>query len=190
MTPRAADTRPVPGVRVRTVNAAPVRPERPWIIYWMTAARRARSNFALQRAVELAEELGRPLVVCEPLRCGYGWASDRLHAFVLQGMADNARAFAARRVRYVPYVEEAPGDGQGLLEALGRQAAVVVTDDAPYFFLPRMLAAAGPRLDVRLEAVDGNGLHPVRAVDRVFSTAFSFRAYLQKVPAAPPRRRS
>jgi deoxyribodipyrimidine photo-lyase len=57
---------------------------------------------------------------------------------------------------------------------------VVVTDDAPYFFLPRMLAAAGSRLDVRLEAVDSNGLHPIRAVDRVFLTAFSYRAYLQK----------
>ena len=180
MPPRGADTRPVPAVRIRTVNDAPLRPGRSWVVYWMTAARRAGSNFALQRAVELAVELGRPLVVLEPLRCGYDWASARLHAFVLQGMADNARAFAARRVRYVPYVEPAAGDGQGLLEAFARQAAVVVTDDAPYFFLPRMLAAAGGKLDVRLEAVDGNGLHPLRAADRVFPTAFSYRAYLQK----------
>ena len=180
MTPRAADTRPVPSVRIRTLNAAPVRPERPWILYWMTAARRVRSNFALQRAVELAVELDRPLVVLEPLRCDYPWASDRLHAFVLQGMADNARAFAARRVRYVPYVEGAAGEGRGLLEALAGQAAVVVGDDAPAFFLPRMLAAAGRRLDVRLEAVDGNGIHPIRATERVFLTAFSYRAYLQK----------
>ena len=56
----------------------------------------------------------------------------------------------------------------------------MVTDDAPVFFLPRMVAAAAGRLDVRVEAVDGNGLHPLRAVDRVFPTAFSFRAHLQK----------
>jgi deoxyribodipyrimidine photo-lyase len=180
VTSRGADTRRVPAVRIRAVNGAPVRPDRSWVVYWMTAARRARSNFALQRAVELAVELGLPLVVLEPLRCGYAWASDRLHAFVLQGMADNARAFADRRVRYVPYVEGAAGEGQGLLEAFARRAAVVVGDDAPFFFLPRMLAAAAARVDVRLEAVDGNGLHPIRATGRVFLTAFSFRAYLQK----------
>ena len=146
----------------------------------MVAARRARANFALERAVELAVELARPLIVFEPLRVGYPWASDRLHAFVLQGMADNARAFARTPARYFPYVEATPGEGRGLLEALAANAAAVVTDDAPVFFLPRMIAAAAGRLDVRVEAVDGNGLHPLRAADRVFPTAFSFRAHLQK----------
>ena len=36
-----------------------------------------------------ARRLRRPLVVLEALRCGYPWASDRLHRFVLDGMADN-----------------------------------------------------------------------------------------------------
>jgi deoxyribodipyrimidine photo-lyase len=171
----------VPGVRIRLANAAPVRAERPCVLYWMVAARRARSNFALQRAVELAVELRRPLVIFEPLRAGYSWASDRLHAFVLQGMADNARAFARTPVRYFPFVERVADEGRGLLETLAAAAAVVVTDDAPIFFLPRMLAAAAGRLDVRVEAVDGNGIHPLRAAERVFPTAFSYRAHLQKV---------
>ena len=178
--PSGADTRTVRSVRIRRANDAPVRPDRTYVLYWMVAARRARANFALERAVELAVELGRPLVVFEPLRVDHPWASDRLHAFVLQGMAENARAFARTPARYFPYVEAAPGEGRGLLEALAANAAVVVTDDTPAFFLPRMLVAAAGRLDVRLEAVDGNGLHPVFAVDRVFATAFSFRAHLQK----------
>jgi deoxyribodipyrimidine photo-lyase len=146
----------------------------------MVAARRLRSNFALQRAVELAVELRRPLIVLEALRVGYDWASDRLHAFALQGMADNVRESASADVTYLPYVEPSPGAGRGLLEALAARAAVVVTDDATQFFLPRMHAAVAGRLDVRLEAVDANGLHPLRATDRVFQTAFSFRAHLQK----------
>ena len=181
MRPSSADTRPVPGVRIRLANAAPVRADRPYVLYWMIAARRARSNFALQRAVELAIELRRPLVVFEALRAGYAWASDRSHAFILQGMADNAQAFARTPVRYLPFVEAAADDGHGLFEALAAGAAAVVTDDAPIFFLPRMVAGVASRLDVRLEAVDGNGLHPLRAVDRVFATAFSYRAHLQKV---------
>jgi deoxyribodipyrimidine photo-lyase len=43
-----------------------------------------------------------------------------------------------------------------------------------------MLAAAAARLDTRIEAVDSNGLLPLRATDRVFTTAFSFRAHLHK----------
>src|SRR5688572_2678186 len=116
--PSTADTRPVPAVRIRLANDAPVRADRAYVLYWMIAARRARSSFALQRAVELARELARPLVVFEPLRAGYAWASDRLHGFVVHGMADNVRAFARTPVRYFPYVETAAGEGSGLLEAL------------------------------------------------------------------------
>jgi deoxyribodipyrimidine photo-lyase len=170
----------VPDVRVRAVNAAPVRPDRGAVLYWMVAARRTRWNFGLQRAVWHARALRRPLVVLEALRAGYAWASDRLHAFVLQGMRDNADGLSDRGVTYHPYVEPSPGAGRGLLEALAADAAVVVTDDFPAFFLPRMVASAGRRLDVRLEAVDSNGLLPLRATDRLFSTAYAFRAFLQR----------
>ena len=129
--PSSADTRRVPPDRIRPANDAPVRPERAYVLYWMVASRRTRANFALERAVELALELARPLIVFEPLRVGYPMASDRLHAFMLQGMADNARAFARTPARYFPYVEATPGEGRGLLEALAANADAVVTDDAP-----------------------------------------------------------
>ena len=162
------------------MNGAPIRPGRGYVLYWMIAARRTRFNFALDRAVAHARELQRPLVVFEPLRCGYPWASDRLHAFVMQGMRDNARALAGTRALYYPFVERTPDQGKGLLKRLADDAAVVVTDDFPAFFLPRMIAAAGRALDVSLEAVDSNGLLPLAATDRVFTTAASFRRFLHK----------
>jgi deoxyribodipyrimidine photo-lyase len=152
-----------------------------FVLYWMIAARRARWNFALQRAVEHAARLDKPLVVLEALRAGYRWASERLHAFVIEGMADNARAFASAPVTYLPYVEPEPGAGKGMVEALAARACVVVTDDAPVFFLPRMVGAAAERLPVLLEAVDGNGLFPLAATEAVFRTAFAFRRLLQGV---------
>jgi deoxyribodipyrimidine photo-lyase len=166
--------------RIRQVNGAPVRPGRGYVLYWMIAARRTRFNFALDRAVAHARELKRPLVVFEPLRCGYPWASDRFHTFVLQGMRDNAAALAGTRALYYPFVERTPDGGKGLLKRLADDAAVVVTDDFPAFFLPRMIEAAGRAVDVSLEAVDGNGLLPLSATDRVFSTAASFRRFLHK----------
>jgi deoxyribodipyrimidine photo-lyase len=146
----------------------------------MIAARRTSWNFALDRAVEWAQELRRPLVILEALRCDYRWASDRMHSFVLEGMADNAARLSGTGVLYYPYVEPSAGAGRGLLAALAKSACAVVTDDFPCFFLPRMIEAAGRRLPVPLEAVDSNGILPLRATDRTFSTAHSFRRFLQK----------
>ena len=171
----------VPAERVRRCSSLPARDDGEYVLYWMIAARRAAWSFALQRAVEHAVTLGKPLVVLEALRAGYRWASERLHAFVIEGMSDNARAFEGKPVTYLPYVEPEPGAGKGLLEALAAQACVVVTDDAPVFFLPRAVAAAAGRLPVLLEAVDGSGLLPLAATDAVFPTAFAFRRLLQGV---------
>jgi deoxyribodipyrimidine photo-lyase len=146
----------------------------------MTACRRARFNFGLQRAAEWARHLGRPLVVLEALRCDYRWASDRLHRFILDGMVDNLAAFERTNVLYHPYVETEKGAGRGLLEALATDAAVVVTDDYPTFFLPAMVAIAAQKIDARLEAVDSNGLLPMAATERDFATAYAFRRFLQK----------
>jgi deoxyribodipyrimidine photo-lyase len=174
---------PVDALRVTAVNAALIAARGDYVLYWMIAARRTAHSFALDHAIARAVELGRPLLVFEPLRAGYPWASDRHHAFVLQGMADNARAFAAAQVTYLPYVEPVHGDGAGLLAALARRACLVVTDEQPGFFLPRMVAAAGAALAVRLEQVDGNGILPLRAAGQAFPTAVTFRRHLQKTIA-------
>lgn len=173
--------RRVPDSRVLAANDAPIRKEGEIILYWMIAARRTRWNYGLQRAVEWARKLDRPLVVLEALRCDYRWASDRLHLFALQGMADNAARLQAAGVTYLPFIEAEKGGGKGLLQALAGRACVVVTDEAPIFFLPRMVAAAADKLMVRLETIDSNGLLPQGTTARDFTTAFSFRAFLQKM---------
>ena len=170
----------IPAVRIRAANDAPPAPDRDYVLYWMIAARRPRWNFALQHAVAQAQALQRPLLIFEPLRCGYRWASDRIHAFVLEGMRSNQAAFAQAPVTYLPWLEARPGEGQGLLEALAARAALVITDDAPVFFLPRMVQAAAARLDVRVEAVDGCGLLPLAATDAEKTTAHGFRRILHR----------
>ncbi len=169
----------VPAIRIRALNAHPVRPDNAHVVYWMVGSRRLSSNFALQHAVACAREWHKPLIILEALRCDYPWASDRLHRFVIDGMADHADALAGTPVAYLPYVEPARGAGKGLLAALAADACLVVTDDFPAFFIPKMIAAAGRTLDARLEAVDANGILPMRATEKVFLTAYSFRSYLQ-----------
>jgi deoxyribodipyrimidine photo-lyase len=170
----------VPSIRIRTANARSIDPRGNFVLYWMIASRRVRHNFALDRAIEHARALGKPLLVLEPLRVGYRFASDRLHRFVLQGMADNAARFEGTGIGYYPYVEPSEGAGKGLLTRLAALAAVVVTDDYPAFFLPRMVQAAAAQVPVLLEIVDSIGLLPMRAADRPYTTAYSFRFFLQK----------
>jgi deoxyribodipyrimidine photo-lyase len=187
----------VPASRVRHVNSAPVRADFDYVLHWMITARRTQWNFSLDRAVDWALQLQRPLVVFEPLSCSYPWASDRFHQFILDGMQDNANALAQAPVTHFSYVEPAPGAGRGLMERLASRACVVVTDDFPAFFLPKLLQAVSGRLDVRMEAVDSNGLLPLSAAERVHLTAASFRrhvqrlvpAHLQKLPNASPFKR-
>ena len=173
-----------PSLRVRSINRSPLRPDGEFVLYWMVATRRRCDNFALEHAVSLARELDKPLLVFEALRVDYPHASDRLHRFVLDGMAQNERDFGRAPVTYYPYVEPEPGHGRGLIEALGARAAVVVSDDFPCFFLPHMHAAAAAKLPVRLDLVDSNGLVPLRAAPKAFSRAFDFRRWLQRELAA------
>ena len=167
-------------LRVRAANDAPLRPDGDYVLYWMIAARRTTWSHALDRALALATELGRPLLIFEPLRAAYPWASERLHTFAVQGMVDNAAACAAAGVSYRAYVEPVAGEGRGLLEALAARACAVVTDTFPCFFLPDLVSAAARKLSVRLEEVDGNGVLPLRAADRAFTVAHSFRRHMHR----------
>lgn len=170
----------VPAERVRICNAQPLAPDREWVVYWMTAFRRTRSNYALQLARDLALSLGKPLVILEALRVRYRWASDRFHRFVIEGMRDNAAACADSSVCYYPYVEPRPGAGAGLLAALARQACAVITDDYPCFFHPHMLQAVSRSLPASLVAVDANCLMPLQVAERTFTVAHSYRRWMQQ----------
>ena len=189
----------LPPDRLSVPGDVPVAPERDYVLYWQIIARRTRYNFALEHAVEHARGLGKPLVVLEALRAGYPYASDRLHRWAMDGMADNAAAYARGGVTHHAYVEPEPGAGRGLLEALAARACVVVTDEFPEFFLPRMVAAAGRKLaraGTRLEAVDGNGILPLRCAGKAHVYAHQFRRLVQRsaphhlglFPAAEPLR--
>ncbi|WP_315850843.1 deoxyribodipyrimidine photolyase [Blastopirellula marina] len=167
-------------LRISDINQAEVNPEGKYVLYWMIANRRTEWNFSLQRAAWWAERLKRPLVIFEALRVGYEWASDRLHTFVLQGMRDNLAAMSDAPLIYYPYVEPEKDAAKGLLTSLASDACVVVTDDFPCFFLPRMVKAVGKKLNIKLEAIDSNGLLPLRAADRDFPRAHSLRRFLQK----------
>ena len=170
----------VPSDRIQISNASPINSNGDYVLYWMTAFRRPNFNFALERAVELANQLEKPLLVFEPLRIGYRWASRRFHQFVIQGMQVNRTAFESAGASYLAYVERSSGEGSGLVERLAERAAAVISDDCPAFFYPALHRLLQRKLAVRWESVDANGILPMRVAPKVFSRAHFFRSFLQK----------
>lgn len=169
----------VPKHRIRIINNNPIRAEGQYVLYWMTAYRRTQWNFALQRAVEVANQHKKPLLIIETLHCDEPYANDRLHQFALQGMKDNLSTIGSDTT-YYPYVESCKGTALALLKTLSEKACLVVTDDYPSSNGPQLIDFAGNKLPVCVEAIDGNGLLPMRVADHAYPTAYAFRRFLQK----------
>ena len=174
------ESRDIPSVRIRKLNEIAANSSKSFVLYWMTAFRRTRSNFAMQRAVYLAEKLRKPLVIMEGLRCNYRWACDRFHQFILDGMQDNAAAIESTNALYCSYVEPRANDGHGLMETLSKEACAIVSDDFPCFFHPALYDRIASKWSCSVELVDSNTIVPMRSADRTFTVAHSYRRYMQK----------
>lgn len=187
----------VPTERIAAANDRPPCPTGAFVVYLMIAHRRPHWNHALDRAIERAQELGRPLLVLEYLACGHQHACDRLHRLMIDGMVANQAAFAAGPVHYLPFVEAVVGEGAVLLRAVLAHACLVVTDEFPCFVHPRLVADLAAQAPVRVESVDANGLMPLRATPAASLRAVDFRRVLQRglrphlghFPQAHPLRR-
>src|SRR5690348_10769665 len=78
--------------RIRVLNSAPAREPAEYVLYWAQVNRRVSMNHALAYAADIANECRLPLLVYEGLTYDYPSASDRLHTFVMQGVAETAKA--------------------------------------------------------------------------------------------------
>ena len=169
--------------RLHTLNEQPIDHTKPFILYWMVSARRPQYNFALEHAIELANKHDMGVVVFEGLRMNYRWASERFHTFVQEGMLNNQHSFSNTKVTYIPCLETPDVNIKEILWSLIKQSAAVVTDYFPAFFLPKMTQLTAQQCPVQFQQVDGNGIYPLAATDRIFTTAHSFRRHIQKTVA-------
>jgi photolyase PhrII len=184
----------------------PVRRGGKFVLYWMQIVHRAHDNFALNYAVRRANELGVPVLVYHGLRHDYPWASDRLHTFILESVADLQTAFAARGIQYAFHLDTRPGDpaasagvaewlqhqarheGPGArgaassspLVRLAERAALVVTDWFPTFIIPRQTRRLRAKTETPVVAVDSQLVVPVTLLEKEHSTARGIRPHLMK----------
>ena len=151
-----------------------------YVLYWMQINRRFEFNYALEYAVEKANELKKPLLIYEGLKCTYSWASDRFHKFILEGMLENKQIARKNGWNYYCFVEENPHEGSGLVNSLAKSSCLVVTDDFPVFVIREHNEKVGPEVPVTYISVDSNGIIPLGLSKKAPYSAYQFRRLMQK----------
>lgn len=106
------------------------------------------------------------MVVYESIRTDYASANDRIHTFVLEGVRDNIADAERRGLRYVFFLPRTRDEARGVVRKLAGRARMIVTDEFPTFVVRDHTAALMPHSPVAVRAVDGNGLLPMRALEK------------------------
>jgi len=167
--------------RVHAVREGTPSARGEFVLYWCQVVHRVPYNHALHAAIALANHLGKPLVCYQALRPDYPHASDRIHAFALEGLAELRAALHKRGVPHWLELPRSPGEHRPRLAELGRRAAVVVSDWHPTFVVPRHLAAAARELEVPLVAIDASCVVPARLIPGAQVGAYALRPKLRKL---------
>lgn len=173
-------------LRIHAARESRARTDGELVLYWMQTTQRVQYNFALEFAVEQANQLRVPLLVYHGLRHDYPWASDRIHTFILETVVDLYRDFEARGVQYAFYLERTGDDAEARrgagkpspLVELAERAALVVTDFFPTFIVPRQIKALRAKVETPVVAVDSSTVVPMKWFDREHATAAGFRPRL------------
>jgi deoxyribodipyrimidine photo-lyase len=184
------DTTSPRAARVRRANDRPFNAGGRYVLYWAQMFRRLHSNHALDHALALAAQHGKPLVVYEGLKLNYPWANARHHTFILQGMRDSARAAKNLGLSYWPFVETPADSGRGLVKRLAADAVCVVTDDYPAYIVPAHNRALADGCDVPVILVDGHSLVPLSRLGAAVGAAAHLRPRIHKLFAEEWGRRA
>jgi deoxyribodipyrimidine photo-lyase len=171
----------VPSDRITRLNESPERSGADFVLYWIQTYHRAEQNWALTAAIEAANRLRLPLVAYHGLGHTYPHANDRIHRFILEGVAELPNRFARRGIQYHFYLRQRSEHPNDVLYRLARRAALVITDDFPAFIIPEQSRRVAGRLDVALWAVDGNGIVPLGAIPGEQYGAYTLRPRIRRM---------
>ena len=127
------------------------------VVYWMQRAERALDNPALDMAIEIANELGLPVLVYFSAISNFPSANLRHYAFLNEGLRDIEADLAERGI---PFIVRRPPDNslEALLVEVG--AAMVIGDENPCREPERWRKVLAHRLKIPFWTVDADVLVP------------------------------
>jgi deoxyribodipyrimidine photo-lyase len=168
-------------VRVRSLNQAPLRTSgAKYVLYWSQMNRRVEENHALAHAISLANNLKLPVLFHEALGCTYPYANDRLHTFVLEGVAETAKRARKLGLGYTFYLRKRRTDSNDIVYRLASDAAAVVTDDYPSFIPVAHNLSVPGKIKVPYLVVDSSCIVPMSVLEKREYAAYTIRPKIRK----------
>ena len=162
--------------RIEALNARPIREGR-YVLYWMQAAQRGRYNHALEHAIRLGNERGKPVVVAFGLTDVYPEANRRHYAFMLQGLTETQRTLADRGVAMVVR----RGEPDAVAIEMARDADLVVVDAGHLRIQRKWRSNVARTIDCPLVEVETNLVVPVGvALDKAAWSAAVLRRRIER----------
>ncbi|WP_061248685.1 deoxyribodipyrimidine photolyase [Leptospira alstonii] len=168
-------------VRVRELGQNPIREECPYVLYWMSMARRLVWNHSLDYAIHLSKKYKKELLVYEPVKMNYPWSSPRLHKFILEGMASNVNEAKRLGLIYRAFVETSDDPIGDVFGKVCSEAALIVTDDYPAYIVPELLEQISKRIKCKFLAVDSNSIVPLSLYGEFASAARILRPRVHRL---------
>lgn len=153
-------------------------PEGKCVVYWMQRAQRALDNPALDVAIELGNELGKPIVVFFAPVPFYPHANLRHYRFLASGIRDIEEGLAKRNVGFV--LRTYPDHS---LTRFCEQVrpAIVIGDENPLRETEHWRIRAAQHLKVPLWTVDADVVVPSRLLGREHFAARTIRPRIQEL---------
>jgi deoxyribodipyrimidine photo-lyase len=151
-------------------------PDAKCVVYWMQRAERGVDNPALDRAIEVANELGLPVVAFFSAISNFPRANLRHYAFLNQGLHDAEEDMAERGV---PLIVRRPPKNK--LEQFLRDvgAGIVIGDENPLREPERWRRVLAGRLKIPFWTVDADVVMPSRLFTKGFYAQHLFRRQLE-----------
>ncbi|MCL6621878.1 MAG: deoxyribodipyrimidine photo-lyase [Syntrophobacterales bacterium] len=163
--------------RVRRLKGGPEGPGP--VVYWLSRDQRARDNWALLFAQDLALEAARPLVAVFCLVPAFLGATRRQYAFMLRGLAQTAAELARHRI---PLLLAEGRPEEEIPRVLARlRARALVTDFDPLRIKREWKAGVLARVPLPVYEVDAHNLIPCwLASPHQEWAAYSFRPKVRR----------
>jgi deoxyribodipyrimidine photo-lyase len=165
-----------PRITVRREGAPD--PQGRCVVYWMQRAERGIDNHAVDVAVEVANELGLPLVVYFAGISNFPHANLRHYAFLNQGLPDIEEDLARRNITFV--MRRAPHESHEKLLA-DVHAAILIGDENPMREPERWRQQLASKINIPFWTVDTDVIIPSKLIGKAQYGAYTIRPRLYRL---------
>lgn len=164
--------------RVTVRKGGPPGPDGDCVVYWMQRSQRAIDNPALNLAVNVGNELGKPVVVFFAPVPFYPRANLRHFSFLADGIPDIAEALARRRIGFVLRAYPL----HSLLKFCEEvRASMVIGDENPLRDPEKWRSRVAEQIRVPFWTVDADVIVPSRLLGREHYAARTIRPRLHEL---------